>query len=340
MNMEVAQKVLAAYHIYPLHIEKITDNVYKVSDGNRDYALKRSGLNNEREIQLWRHTYEQAYNQNLLTILPVYLTKDGELYAIHNQHVYYLTPWLEGAGVQKDKSTIEQFYRVLGNIHAKTRQVQTITTTDFLPGFQEYASYCHQAQESLLGFVERFEKNRYMSPFELSVCTHYRDIDYSLKEINRRIQQFMDIGEETVPWTLNLCHADLQFNHMLKTRQLHIINWEKVRYDNAAMDLAAFFRNEMKHFDAPSEDMIDLFKVYMNENELTKIELNLLAIYLLDPVPYIKKLQNYTERRSAESMVNQTKMLQQTYRQLRFGLKWSNYVEKEYELLELDDLES
>src|SRR5690625_803697 len=322
--MEVVQKVLAAYNIYPLQIEQITDNVYKVSDGNSDYALKRSSLNNERETQLWRHVYEQAYHQHFLSILPVYLTKDEELYSIQNQDVYYLTPWLDEASVQKDKQTIEQFYSVIGNIHAKTRQVQTVAAQEFLPDFQEYAAYCNHVQESLLGFVEGYEKNRYMSPFELSVCTQYRDVDNSLKELKRRTQQIIDMEEDTVPWSFSLCHSNLQFSHMLKTRQLHLINWEKVRYDNAAMDLSVFFKNEMKQFNAPADDMVNLFKVYMRENELTKTELYMLSVYLLDPGPYIKLVKNYTDFRSGESMVNQTKMLQQAYRQLLFGLKWSN----------------
>lgn len=338
--MEVAYKVLTAYNIYPVHVENITANLWKVSDGNRDYALKRSKLNSGKEIQVWKHVYEQAYRQNLVSILPVYLTKEGELYTIQNQNVFYVTPWLEAARIQKDKATIEQFYRVIGNIHAKTRQVQTISVNEFLPAFREYGSYCDHVQTELLGFVKNFERNRYMSPFELAVCTHYRDAEFSLRELKKRIEQLTEIEEDTIPWRFSLCHFHLQFDHVLKTPQLHLINWEHARYDNASLDLAAFFRNEMKRFDAPADDAIDLFNVYMSENELTKIEIYLLTIYLLDPTPYLTWVQNYDARRSGKPMMHQTKMLQQTYRQLLFGLKWSKYVEDEFETLELDDLES
>ncbi|GAB3797168.1 hypothetical protein [Virgibacillus kimchii] len=338
--MEIVQKVLAAYNIYPLHIEQITENVYKVSDGNRDYALKRSILNNEHEARIWKHVYEQAYHQNLNSVLPVYLTAKGELYAIQNQHIYYLSPWLEEAVVQKDKKTIEQFYRTIAYIHARTRQVQTAETSEFLPGFREYRSYCDHVQQSLLGFVEQFEKNRFMSPFELSVCTHFRDVEYSLMEMKRRIEQLMEIEEDTIPWSISLCHCNLEFSHMLKTRQLHLINWENVRYDNPTRDLVSFYKNEMKNYYAPTDEAIDLFKNYMNENELTKIELYILTIHLLDPTPYLTIVQNYTERKSGESMMHQTKILQQTYRQILFGLKWSRYVENEYDTLDLDELDS
>ncbi|MFA1822533.1 hypothetical protein ACDX78_20615 [Virgibacillus oceani] len=338
--MEVIQKVLTAYNIYPLHVDKITDNVHKINDGNRDYALKRSSFISERETRVWTHVYEQAYHQNLVSVLPVYLTKEGEMYTVQNQNVYYLTPWLEAAVTQIEKRTIEQFYRVIGNIHTKTRQVHTVPSSDFLPGFQEYASYCDHVQEELLGFVERFEKNRYMSPFELTVCTHYRDVNFALKEMKRRIELLMDIKEDTISWNASLCHFNLQFDHMLETRQLHIINWEKAHYENATLDLAAFFKNETKNFNAPTNDVIDLFNIYMSENELTKTELYMLSIYLLDPTPYISNVQKYNDRTSGRSIINQTKMLQHTYRQIMFALQWSKYVEDEFETLELDDLES
>jgi len=338
--MEVAQKVLTAYNIYPLHVEKITDNVHKINDGNRDYALKRSRFTSEREIRLWTHVYEQAHHQNLVSVLPVYLTKAGKMHTIQNQNVYYLTPWLEAAATQNEKRTIEQFYRVIGNIHMKTKQVHTVSSTDFLPGFKEYMSYCDEIQEELLGFVEKFEKNRYMSPFELSVCTHYRDLNFALKEMKRRIDLLLDIEEKTIPWNSSLCHFDLQSEHILQTRQLHLINWEKASYDNAFMDLAAFFKNESKKFNAPTNDMIDLFNIYMHENELTKQELYILSIYLLDVTPYITSIQQYNNRKSGGSIVNQTKMIQYTYRQIMFGLKWSKFVEDEFETLEIDDLES
>jgi spore coat protein YsxE len=338
--MEMDQKIFAAYHIYPLHIEQITENMHKVSDGNKDYALKRSSLKNEQEAEVWKHVYEQANHHNLQSILPVYLTGEGKLYTIQNQNIYYLSPWLEAANVEKDKKTLEQFYHTIGQIHAKTRQVQTVDTSAFLPGFKEYASYCSNIQQSLLAYVEHFEKNRYMSPFELSVCTHFRDLDFSLMEIKRRLEQLMEIEDNTIPWNISLCHSNLQFSHMLRTRQLHLINWEKSRYDNAAMDLAAFFKNEMKKFDAPTEDAIDLFNNYMKENELTKSELYLLSIYLLDPAPYITLVEEYAKRKSGKPLIEQTKMLEEAYRLIIFGIKWSNFIEKEYETLDLDDLDS
>jgi spore coat protein YsxE len=338
--MEVTQKVLTAYNIYPLHVEKITGNVHKINDGKRDYALKRSSLTGDREIKVWKHVYEQAYYQNLVSILPVYLTNERQLYTIQNENVYYVTPWLEAADTQKEKKTIEQFYRLIGNIHLKTKQVHTVHTSEFLPGFQKYAAYCDHLREELLGFVEQFEKNRYMSPFELTVCTHYRDVDFALKEMQRRVDLLMDIEEETISWNYSICHFNLRFDHMLKTRRLHLINWEKARYENASLDLAAFFKNESKNFHAATDDIIELFSIYMNENELTKTELYILSIYLLDPSPYINMVQKYNDGRSGKSMMTQTKILQHTYRQILFALKWSKFVEDEFETLEIDDIES
>jgi hypothetical protein len=124
----------------------------------------------------------------------------------------------------------------------------------------------------------------------------------------------------------------------LHGNQTYFINWENASYTNAVHDLTRFFISETGVYDAPVKEMIDRFHVYMEENELTKSELYLLTINLLDPASYISCVEKYPA--SQETMAHQLKMLMHAYRRIIFGLHWSNYVEKTYETLVLDDLES
>src|SRR5699024_12112755 len=84
-----------------------------------------------------------------------------------------------------------------------------------------------------------------------------------------------------------------------------------------------------------------IFTTYMDTNELTKQELYLLTVYLLDTTDYITLIENYTENTSTDSVVYQIQSLQRVYRQLIFGLHWSDYVEREYDSISLylDDLD-
>ncbi|WP_373892974.1 hypothetical protein ACUL41_07855 [Virgibacillus natechei] len=333
--MEVLKKVLNSYAIYPLAIEEVTERLFRVSDGQREYALKMSLLSKESVVD-FENVYHTAFSQNVAAILPVYLTKSGNLYMEMNQTIFYLTPWIETTSM-KQRQLIENLYKNIGTVHAKTKQTQTISTERLIRGFTTYKEFCGHTANEFLSFVEQFEKNRFMSPFELLVCTHYRDLEFALKEIIKRIEQLMDEQEEEMSWNSSLCHGNLRFSHTLGA---HVINWENAYYDNAVTDLTAFFKQEVGHYDRPREALIEQFSTYTRENELNQNELYLLVIHLLNPTNYLKIVQQYVENPSVDTMVNRIGKLQHAHRQLLFGLQFSKHVETEYETSSLDDLES
>lgn len=334
--MEIIKKVLNAYAIYTLNIEYVTDRLIRVSDGQGDYALKSSLLSKE-SVSNWENVYHLAFSKQVSPVLPVYLTKNGNLYVEMDQTIFYLTPWIETEQTKSSSQVIDQFYKSIGTVHAKTKQSQSISTENLTSDFNTYKRFCELTQRDLLKFVEQFEQNRYMSPFELLVCTHYRDMEFALKEINRRIDQFSEEQEQEITWSYSLCHGNLNFSH---TRNSHLINWENSFFDNAVVDLALFFKQEVSFYDQPINLFMEQFSTYYNENKLSQNELYLLTIHLLNPSDYVKLIQQYVSNRSKDSMVNQVIKLQHGYRQVLFGLQWSQYVEKEYETYSMGDLES
>ncbi|PAV27694.1 hypothetical protein CIL05_20570 [Virgibacillus profundi] len=337
--MDSIKKVLQAYSIYPHTIDKITDRIYQVSDGQSDYALKRSKLSMDK-LTNWENSYQLAFSHNLSSVLPVYLTNDGNLYKNSENDIFYLTPWIDNMDTNINKQTMEQFYRNIGKIHAKTKQEQMIQTEALKRNFYTYMKYCEDTLIHLLDFVEQFEKNRYMSPFELLVCTQFRELEYGLKEINKRIEQFIDLEEEKITWNYSLCHGDLDFSHMLTSNQSYLINFENATYESAAMDLAIFFKNEVADYDSDTELFIDLFSLYMDANKLTTNELQLLVIHLLNPAEYFSIVQGYVNGNDQDSMIENVIQLQHVYRKFLFGIQLSSHIENEYETITFDDPES
>ncbi|UJL44977.1 hypothetical protein KFZ58_11135 [Virgibacillus sp. NKC19-16] len=334
--MEVLKKVLNSYTVYPLAIEEVTERLFRVSDGQREYALKMSLLSKESLVD-FENVYHTAFSKNISTILPVYLTKNGNLYMEMDQTIFYLTPWIETPNTEKNSQLIEHLYKNMGTVHAKTKQTQSISTERLIHEFTTYKAFCEHTSKEFLAFVEQFEKNRFMSPFELLVCTHYRDLEFALKEITKRIEQLIDEQEEETTWNFSLCHGNLRFSHTLGG---HVINWENAYYENAVMDLAAFFKQEVSHYDRPRVALMEQFSTYNHENELNQNEWHLLIIYLLNPTNYLKIVQQYVGDPSTDTMVNRVRKLQHAHRQLLFGLQFSSFVETEYETSILDDLES
>src|SRR5699024_953506 len=201
---------------------------------------------------------------------------------------------------------------------------------------------CTERHKQLLAYVEQFESNKYMSPLELLVCTQYRDLELVFRETQKRVEQFTQENNEKTAWNYSLCHGSLRFAHFLNADQTYLFNWEKAQYENAIQDLVDFFKYETIVYDTPADLFTKPFTTYMDINELTKQELHLLTVYLLDTTDYITLIENYIENTSTDSIVYQIQSLQRVYRQLIFGLHWSDYVENEYDSisLDLDDLDN
>jgi len=105
------------------------------------------------------------------------------------------------------------------------------------------------------------------------------------------------------------------------------------------MDLIRFFDHEIGEYNPQSEQFIELFSNYMEVNKLTVQELQYFSIYMLSPVSYIQIVQDYMRGARKENMIKSMKRIQHAYRKIIFGLNWSYYIEKEYESLNLDDLD-
>ncbi|RDW19320.1 hypothetical protein CWR48_09775 [Oceanobacillus arenosus] len=334
--MDTVKRVLHAYGIYPEEIEEVTPQLYRISDGKHTYALKKSSLTVQ-TISQWEFVYKQANIQHLTGIVPVYLTIDGNLFMELNEVYYYLSPWIDASNQAMTKQWLENVFINLATIHEKTKQTQSISKENLKNNFLNYQTYCLKVKENLLEMVVEFEKSRYMSPFELQVCTQYRNLEYALNESNKRIDQFIQSDDAELLWNTSLCHRNLNQSHLPSS---FIINWERAAYDNAVNDLVTLFQSEVGSYDGPGEKIIELFPTYNGINPLNMSEHQLLIIYLLDPTNYITLVRSYHDKTTKHPMVHQVQSLQKEYRKLIFGLKWSAYIAKEFETISFEDLES
>jgi len=325
VNIQTIQKVIEAYGVYAINIYPVTDRVYWINDGKREYALKRSSLT-EQTIVSFQKVLRFANERQLAAVLPVFLTKEREIFVDIDDTIYYLSPWVNHSNQSVTEQSIHTFYQKLGSIHSNTKQSEEIAGETLRDKFQPFQTFCHHANYILLDEVRNFEKERFMSPFELLVCTQYRDIEAAFTECTKRMDQFLQIKEAKLTWNTSLNHGNLRLSHWLDP---YIINWEQAHYDNPVLDLMRFFLHETADYNHPSKLYMDAFSSYMKEYQLTRLELQLLSIYLLNPREYLSAIKDYHAR--TFSITSQIKRLQKAYRNLMFGLAWSHFVENEYE---------
>lgn len=322
--MESIQKILSMYDVHGEMIVKISERLYKVGHGDQHFALKRSNLTME-SLRNWEHVFQQAEKHKLVSILPVYATKERSLVQEINGDLYYLSPWINGKS-----STIKSLYHSIGMIHSQTKQSQFINESQMNKQFKAYKETCKEWGQQLLGYIKRFESHRYMSPIELQVCTHYHHLEKALKKCIQYVDRFLDRKTGKEQWETCLCHGNLKLSHIIEAKENYLINWERSHHGYAIIDLINLFKNEVVDYDAPMKNYIDLFNIYMQENKLEAHELLLLNIYLLDITPYMDNLRSYVEETPTLSAIGQVTRLEIIYRQLLFGLELSSHLETNY----------
>lgn len=330
------KEILLAYRINPIIINKVTENLYHVRDGKQEYALKKSKVDKE-IIKHWEAIYRFSISNQLSAVLPVYITEEGKLYYEYNQEIYYVSPWIDIPNEIRSTQWITDFYTTLARLHSNTKKEHQVDMENISEQFQSFQSYCHEMRNSFMSLIRQFERNQYMSPIELLICSQFRDVELAFIEIDKRIQRFIHDHEDgKITWTSCLCHRNLKKAHIKGT---FFINWESARYDQPTMDLIQFFDNEIGRFNPQSNQFIDLFSTYMEINKLTLHELQYFSIYMLSPINYIRTIQDYVLGQRNETMIESMKNIQHEYRKVLFGISWSKYIEETYETLNLDDLE-
>ncbi|GAA0601378.1 spore coat protein YsxE [Virgibacillus siamensis] len=323
--MKSISKAISAYNVYPDDFTKVTDRLYQVGTGRQKYALKQSGMNKQ-ALSVWKDTYRLASKYNIESILPVYLTKHSAPYTIQNDDICYLSPWIPNK-LKDDMEVIRIMAECIAEVHAKTKKAYRVETAPIIKTFSNYRRQCSAMHQDLLNYVEMFEQNRFMSPFELQVCTHYRLLNDGFQELDWKIEQFCSELDDTSEWSYSLCHGNLNESHTLHGDRPYLINWENAFYDNATTDLNQFFSHHVRYDYYSPEKLMDCFSVYNSGNPLKQQEMHLLAISALNPQHYIKTIADYHDRSSEDTMVHQTKQLENSFRQIKFGLYCSKWLE-------------
>lgn len=326
------KRILYFYQIVPYSINKITDRVMQVDDGHHQYALKKSDLTID-TVHEWEFVYHQAHHLYLPDILPVIMTTERKLYVEFDGHIYYLSPWID-----YKEYRLSLLFNAIGHIHAKTKRTYYLDQEKELAQvFKQYKAQCQKNEQQWYEYIDLFEQKKYMSPFELQVCTHFREMTIVYRVLYERIDGFLELMKDEEKWRYSLCHGHLKRSHFLYDHQGYLINWEHALLEHPIIDLSRFFKHEMIDYQVEPETLINEFSAYMDENKLEVSELYLLIIYLLDPAHYMHLIKQYVDRPKHDAMINQVMELEQTFRQLQFGLLFSEHVKHEYELLMFDD---
>lgn len=317
-------EILQHYAILPQGMTKVTNRLTQVKANGRKYALKRSKLNQE-TIKQWVSVYHTASRQNLHEIVPIYLTKDKQLFVKKGKEYYYLMPWIEKNRTNPDENRVHSIYQQIGRIHVQTKSLYALNKNKLSDNFNSYKDNCKRDETRLLAWIERIEQTHYPSPFELQVLTYYRDLRLSLHRSQALVDRIISLSEEEDSWGVSLNHGNLEVGHLFEH---YIINWERASYKHAVYDLTDLLHQETVKEPHLQKEFIQSFPVYMEENPLNNLEQSLLCLYLLNTDSYLRLIESYSQSpQKIDSDLKVSMKLERYHRQLVFGLRFDAQID-------------
>lgn len=222
-----------------------------------------------------------------------------------------------------EQLTLPDIFQNIGYAHNNTMQTISIDKEKIKADFVGYRTKCQKYRERFDHYIDEFEQKRFMSPVELLVCTHFRDIDYLYHVLFNRIDQFNTELSTVENWKYCRCYGYKNIKHLLVKGHLYQNSHEHFFHGNAVLDVVAMIKYHTEYFEWENTELTEHFATYTKENPLNQVELYLLAIYLLDPTEYLQAVEEYATKTSKKSMAEQVIILKKNHRFLLQMLSWS-----------------
>lgn len=332
---EAIRDVLRAYAILPVSMD-IRKDLAIVYSKHQSFVVHKRQLSAEQRAS-WEAVFHDAHRHQIEAILPIYKTVDGLLYVESDQSYYYVTPFVESKG----SILLTDLFTSLAHIHEKTKQKVIIHKDQLIEPFSTYVHTVQEKYHSLQQYITLFEQQPHMSPFELQVCTHFHVMERIIQQCITHTNSFMSICEddkkEHIEWATSLCHSALTIDQVVQGNNLYITNWDHATYNNAMMDLVVFYEHVFKENEYPLESYVNAWIAYENECDIQEIEMHLLHVHLLNPLPYIEAVQFYVDQGRKKPIITQVTELERLFRSVSMSLLLFNEVDKQQRQSELND---
>ncbi|WP_079708353.1 phosphotransferase [Paraliobacillus ryukyuensis] len=328
--------VLRQYGINVFSQEQMTPRVWKIMTQKRIFALKKSTLTDQ-TIGQWYTLYRLRESKQLFFIVPVYQNITGSIYTKVDNSIYYLMPWIPEEKEHPGQGTTKDFFASLGRLHGATKQSYYVNYTATEEQIKWNKLEMEKKYERLLMYIDRLEEKRYMSPFGLEVCTQFHQVEQIFQALARSYDNYLtDVKSEEFEFQ-SICHGYPTASHYLATTDAGcFINWDYAHMGDPMMELATAIYYQTYRHDTNILHITEAIPYYEKQSPLTFSQLDLLAIYLLQPDAYLAVIQQYLAEQSRQLTL--TPLLLQNYRRIIAGLSIQGHLQQHRDqLLEKDE---
>ncbi|SHJ45149.1 spore coat protein, CotS family [Hathewaya proteolytica DSM 3090] len=289
--------VLPLYQLNDGHVEyvkfKNTNKqraVYKITLGEKEYCLKKVYYGVDKllfiysAIEWWsRHHIKVPY------LLP---SKDKKRYAIYNEMLFILTPWIHGD--KCDYDNINNLHLLFNNLSKMHKSSLDFFPMEYAKTVEDYSDiYCSLKKhwKNLFQFYDMASEIK--DRFSLKYMYTFSKNNV-LAQLSCNAARIIDFDK----LTKSLCHGDYVNKNIIFTEEkneISVIDFDKVSMNYVARDISYALRRILKR-ESTNWDfqlLIELIHEYNKNLSLTKDDYIYIFAYLSFPQKYWRISRDY-----------------------------------------------
>ncbi|WP_199738059.1 spore coat protein YsxE [Falsibacillus albus] len=311
------------------HFVEGYDKVYKIYSTKGIFALKKiipqNGVDFVRNVQT---LYQRGYYH----IVPIYPTLDGRYGVLEGAYLYYMMPWLSNEEKEDRFEKHQKLFRELARMHTLSSKDIVLGEEDRKDHYENTLAEWDKQKEFLEEFIERCEREEYMSPFQLMFCTCYQDMYQALNFAKKKLEDWYEKTKEDKKARTVIVHGKISTEHFLYDDRGYgyFTNFENSKTASPFHDLLPFLSRTLKTYPRHFEDCVEWLYTYFQYFPLRDEEMLLFMSYLSHPGPVYKVVEQYHLKGKKKSELKMVKRLQKQY----WHLKNTEYVVMRIEELE------
>lgn len=192
----------------------------------------------------------------------------------NNYNVY---EYIEDADISIDQKAFDMMH-LLSLLHNKTTFYKEMDMIEYKEIFEDLTDKINTTYNFYTNLITLIESHIFMSPSEYLIARNISKIFGALEYSKRNLEEWYNIIKNTAKKRVVLLYNNIDINHILRNKDIYLINWEKSKLGIPIYDIYNFYLKYSFHF-----DFAHLLEFYESRYPLLKEEK--LLFYIMISIP-------------------------------------------------------
>lgn len=217
---------------------------------------------------------------------------------VRTDELYNVYEYIEDTNMPYDQKALDMVY-LLSLLHNKTTYYKEMDADEYKELYEKLLYDIENINSYYTNLITMIEKEIYMSPSQYLIARNISKIYASLYYARIEIDNWYELIKNKNRKRIVTIYNNNDIDHLLRNKDLYLINWEKSKMDIPIYDFYYFYRKHALEF-----DFNDLLKVYEENYPFLEEEKKLLFILMSIPDIVTIKENEFDNCRNVKEIID------------------------------------